>query len=464
LDSKTREGRTREPLRSERGSSLARILATGALIAAIVLVALAMFGDGGSYRVKAVFDNAGQLVRGNQVRVGGQPVGKIADIELDDQANAVVTLQVDDTVAPLHEGTTATIRATSLSGIANRYVSLTPGPNSNRKIDDGGHIGADETSAPVDLDALFNSLDAKTREGLRNFIRGTGDQYDTRGVEAGESIRYFAPFLDSTSRLTKEVALDQEVLTRFLKDGADTVSAIAERRDDLANLVGNTNATMRAIGDESASLQRALELLPDTLRKANTTFVNLRTTLDDLDQLVEVSKPNTKELAPFLRALRPLVHDARPTIADLAQLIRAPGQNNDLIELTAKQPRLAELTATVFPRAIRALDRTDPVIEYARGYTPDLTAWLTKFGQVTSYYDANGHYARVMPVFGPTQLDRLQNKLVAIPPQQRLAGFERGTRPTCPGGATQPSPDGSSPWPFRGCDPSSGPPSEDPPG
>jgi phospholipid/cholesterol/gamma-HCH transport system substrate-binding protein len=443
---------------------VARILATGALIAAIVLVALAMFGEGGSYRVEAVFDNAGQLVTGNQVRVGGQPVGKISDIELDDRGNAVVTLQVDDTVAPLHEGTTATIRATSLSGIANRYVSVKPGPNSNEKIADGGHIGADETSAPVDLDALFNSLDARTREGLKNFIRGTGDQYDTRGVEAGQSIQYFAPFLDSTSRLTREVALDQEVLTRFLKDGADTVSAIAERRDDLANLVGNTNATMRAIGDESASLQRALELLPDTLRKANTTFVNLRTTLDDLDQLTEVSKPNTKELAPFLRALRPLVHDARPTVADLALLIRAPGQNNDLIELTAKQPRLAELTASVFPRAIRALDRTDPVIEYARGFTPDLTAWLTKFGQVTSYYDANGHYARVMPVFSPTQLDRVQNKLVAIPPQQRLAGFERGTRPTCPGGATQPSPDGSSPWPFRGCDPTSGPPSEDPPG
>ena len=464
MDSKTREGRTREPLRSERGSSLARILGTGALIAAVVLVALAMFGGGGTYRVKAVFDNAGQLVPGNQVRVGGQPVGKISDIELDDQGNAVVTLQVDDTVAPLHDGTTATIRATSLSGIANRYVSVKPGPNSNRKIADGGHIGSDETSAPVDLDALFNSLDAKTREGLKNFIRGTGDQYDTRGVEAGQSIKYFAPFLGSTSRLTKEVALDQAVLTRFLKDGANTVSAIAERRDDLANLVGNTNATMRAIGDESASLQRALELLPDTLRKANTTFVNLRTTLDDLDQLTDVSKPNTKRLAPFLRALRPLVHDARPTIADLAQLIRAPGQNNDLIELTAKQPRLAELTASVFPRAIRALDRTDPVIEYARGYTPDLTAWLTKFGQVTSYYDANGHYARVMPVFSPTQLDRVQNKLVAIPPQQRLAGFERGTRPTCPGGATQPSPDGSSPWPFRGCDPTSGPPSEDPPG
>ena len=443
---------------------MARILATAALIAAVALVALALFGGADSYSVKATFDNAGQLVEGNEVRVGGQPIGSISKIELDDHADAVVTMDIEDTIAPLHEGTTATIRATSLSGIANRYVSLKPGANSERRIEDGGRIGTDSTTSPVDIDVLFNTLDEKTRGGLRNLIRGTGTQYDSRGVEAGEAIKYFAPFLGSTSRLTQELALDQRVLARFLKDGADTVSAIAERRDDLTNLVSNTNATMRAIGDENVSLQRALELLPDTLRKANTTFVNLRNTLDDLDKLVNESKPNTKELAPFFRALRPLVHDARPTIADLNELIRAPGPNNDLIELTAKQPRLAQLTASVFPRAIRALDRADTVISYARGYTPDLVAWVTKFGQAGAYYDANGHYVRVLPVFGPTNFDRANNRLVGVPPDQRLNGLERGTRPTCPGGATQPAPDGSSPWPFMGCDPSSGPPSEDPPG
>jgi phospholipid/cholesterol/gamma-HCH transport system substrate-binding protein len=443
---------------------VARILATAALIAAVALVALALFGGGDAYKVKATFVNAGQLVKGNEVRVGGQPIGKITEIELDDSANAVVTMEVEDVVAPLHEGTTATIRATSLSGIANRYVSLKPGPNNAQRIEDGGRIGTDSTTSPVDIDVLFNALDEKTRGGLRNFIRGTGTQYDSRGVEAGASIEYFAPFLASTSRLTQELALDQRVLTQFLRDGADTVSAIAERRDDLTNLVSNTNTAMRAIGDENVSLQRALELLPDTLRKANTTFVNLRSTLDDLDKLVNESKPNTKELAPFFRALRPLVREARPTIADLSDLIRSPGPNNDLIELTAKQPRLAQLTASVFPRAIRALDRSDPVIEYARGYTPDLVGWIAKLGQATSYYDANGHYARVSPVFSPTALDRVNNRLVGVSPGDRMNPFEHGTRPTCPGGATQPAPDGSSPWPFRGCDPTSGPPSEDPPG
>ena len=90
------------------------------------------------------------------------------------------------------------------------------------------------------------------------------------------------------------------------------MTAIAERRNDLAGLVSNTNTTAAAIGAENVALARALGLLPTTLRRANTTFVNLRATLDDLDVLVAASKPATKDLAPFLRELRPLVHDARP--------------------------------------------------------------------------------------------------------------------------------------------------------
>ena len=436
---------------------MARILATAALIAAVALVALAMFGGGDSYRVKAVFDNAGQLVAGNQIRVGGQSVGTISDIELDDSANAVVTMDIGDAVAPLHEGTTATIRATSLSGITSRYISLKPGPNNAAKIDDGGRIGADQTSSPVDLDVLFDTLDAKTRGGLRNLIRGSGEWYDTRGTEAGQSTKYFAPFLSSGTDLAQELALDQAVLERFLKDGSATVGALAERRDDLAGLVVNTNQTMAAIGDESTSLQRALELLPGTMRKANTTFVNLRGTLDDLELLVKESKPATRKLAPFFRELRPLVADLRPTIADLRALIRQPGANNDLIELTAKQPRLASLTGSVFPRAIRTLDRAQPVVSYARQYTPDLAGWFTKFGQVAGYYDANGHYARVMPVFSPDRLNS-DNTLEALPPQQRTEGYQRGILRHCPGGSVQPPPDGSAPVLAEGCDPNDTPP------
>lgn len=445
------------PLDGEQGSAIARILVVAAVVVAVALIALALFGQGDTYKVRAAFENAGQLVPGNQVRVSGQPIGTVSEIELDESAQALISMEIESDLAPLHEGTKATIRATSLSGIANRYVSLAPGPNNAKEIADGGLIGADDTTASVDLDVLFNTLDAKTRQGLRNLIRGSATQYDGRAPEAAQSVKYFAPFLSSTTRLTEELALDQAVLERFVKDGANTVSALAERRDDLAGLVTNTNRAFGAIASESASLQRTLELLPDTLRKANTTFVNLRATLDDLELLVEESKPATRDLAPFLHELRPLVAEARPTIADLRTLIRQPGSDNDLIELTAKQPRLAELTGSVFPRAVRALDRAQPVVEYARLYTPDLAGWFTKFGQVAGYYDANGHYARVMPVFGPARLNA-GNSLEALAPTERLEGFERGDFSRCPGGAVQPPPDGSAPVAARGCDPADTPP------
>jgi phospholipid/cholesterol/gamma-HCH transport system substrate-binding protein len=429
-----------------------------ALIAACVLVGIAMFG-GHRYTLTATFENGGQLVKGDQVEIGGRPVGTVRDLQLDSNGQAEVKLQLQKGVGPLHSGTTATIRTPSLSGIANRYVALAPGPNSNAQLGDGARIAGDKTSAPVDLDQLFDTLDPRTRRSLQRVIRGSATQYAGRARQSSQSLKYLSPALSSTSRLTSEVALDEKVFERFIGDTATTVSALAERRDDLAGLVGNANTTFKAIGDENVALDRSLELLPSTLRKANTTFVNLRSTLDDLDTLVNESKPATKELAPFLRQLRPLVHDARPTIEDLRTLIRKPGKNNDLIELTAKQPRLAELTATVFPRTIRTLNRAQPVIEYARQYGPDLAAYLTKFGQGASNYDANGHFARIQPLFGGYSFtdNPAGGVLTPVDPGSRIAGFDTGNLKRCPGGATQQSPDGSSNWPVEDCDPNSAP-------
>ena len=59
--------------------------------------------------------------------MGGRRIGSIRKIELTDDNQALVSVSVEEPFAPLHVGTTAVIRATSLSGVANRYIALTPG-------------------------------------------------------------------------------------------------------------------------------------------------------------------------------------------------------------------------------------------------------------------------------------------------------------------------------------------------
>jgi phospholipid/cholesterol/gamma-HCH transport system substrate-binding protein len=426
----------------------ARGLAVVALLAVIAVVAVILVRDGETTTYRLRFQDAGQLVKDDDVQVGGRRVGSVRDIALTDDNQAEVKIAVDRDFAPLHEGTTATIRATSLSGIANRYVALTPGANSRPTLPGGTLLRTDSTTSIVDLDELFDTLDPSTRKALQQFIAGSARWYAGRGAQANEAARYLDPALSSTRRLVDEVVSDQDTFNAFLQSSSRTVSALAQRRDDLANLVTNANTTAGAIGDENAALARALGLLPDTLRKANTTFVNLRATLDDLDVLVAASKPATKRLAPFLAELRPLVRDARPTIADLRTLIRRPGDGNDLIDLLNRTPRL-ELTARPALRdSTQALNDSTPVLRFIRPYTADFVGWLRDFGEGASNYDANGHFARIQPIFNAYSFadNPAGGTLTPIAPNQRLAGFQNGVVRRCPGAASQPAADGSAPW------------------
>jgi phospholipid/cholesterol/gamma-HCH transport system substrate-binding protein len=407
-----------------------------------------VLGGNGRHTYYLTFENAGQLVNDDDVQVGGRRIGSVQDIELTDDNQARIKIDVEEPFAPLREGSTAVIRLTSLSGVANRYIALTPAPEPNRRLDDGATLHSEATTAPVDLDELFNTLDPRTRRGLRQVVQGFSDQYQGKGRQANESIRYFSPALSSTRRLADKLTQDEGRLTDFIVNSSRAVTALAERRDDLAGLVSNTNTTARAIGRENASLQQALGLLPTTLRRANTTFVNLRSTLDDLDPLVDESKPATRELAPFLRRLRPLVADARPTIRDLRRLVSAPGDDNDLVEATEKLPRLQRTATPAFRNSRQALIQAQPVLEFARPYTPDLVGWLRDYGQGAANYDANGHFARVQPMFNSFQLtDSPEGQVLQPrPTTQRMSGLQTGAMKRCPGAATQRPPDGSAPF------------------
>ena len=73
-------------------------------------------------------------------------------------------------------------------------------------------------------------------------------------------------------------------------DSGTLVNALAERRDDLTGVVRNLNGTFGALGSQQAALAESVERLPPFMRRANTTFVNLRAALDDVDPFVDAAE------------------------------------------------------------------------------------------------------------------------------------------------------------------------------
>lgn len=421
----------------------------------VVLVAAWLVLRQQSHEYTLVFENAGQLVRGNQVRIAGRPIGKVTGISLTEDNRAAIKVTIQEPYAPLHRGTKATIRAASLSGQANRYVSLSLGPDNAPEIEPGSTIGTASTTTVVDLDQLFASLDEKTRKGLQEVIQGSSTQYGNDGLKANEALKYFNPVVESFTELSAEVTRDQQAFADAIVNSAKVTTALAERSDDVSGLVSNTASAMGAIADESASLDQALEELPATLRGGNTTLVSLRAALDDLDRLTAVSKPVAPKLEPFFRELRPLVEDAEPTIKNLRLMISRPGPANDLTDLLENQPKLTKVSDSALNNTIDSLQKSTPVLTFLRPYAPDFIGWFRDFGQVTTNYDANGHFARISPVVDAFAYQRTGANtatMTARDPAQRQNGLQQGNDRRCPGSAATPPSDGSAPYAPDGLD------------
>jgi phospholipid/cholesterol/gamma-HCH transport system substrate-binding protein len=446
------------------GGGFTRLAAIGALVlVALAILILLLSGGDSMSRYRLLFETGGQLVKGNQVLIGGVPVGSVDEVKLTEDAQAQVDISVD---RPLHEGTSAVIRATSLSGIANRYVSLQPGPDNAPELENGETISQVDTTAPVDLDQLFNTLRGPERKALRDIIQGSATVYAGKGPEANQTYRYLSPSLVATDRLLQELDRDEGTLTSFLVNGAGVVSAVAERRSDLSALTQNANEALGAIASENRSFDQALVALPGTLRQANTTFHNLRPALDDLDVLVNASKPATKNLPTFLRNLKPVTSRSVPVFKDLGRAVNLKGKSNDLADAAGDFTALEKRAADAIPITVRAMQDSQPNLQFLRPYTPDLTAAVAHLNQVAGYYDADAHYLRVAPVgIGvfkadtPAGCKNVPGSTCTLSPQNSADVFDDYAAPSsfglyqrCPGGSTIPIA-GSNPFvspPFPG--------------
>lgn len=426
--------------RLARGAVLVAVVAAVAAVAAVILLS-----GGGSYVVNARFLDASQIVTGDQVEVGGLPIGSVSEVGLAPDGEANLKLQItDQSYVPLHQGTQLQVRAVGLAGVANRYIALAEGPTTAPTLPTGGTIGTQYTNGLVDLDELIDALDPQTRSNIQQVVAHGAQLF------AGSTSRYFnqllarlSPALAQTSALTGQLSEDRVALSDLISTAGTTAATLDTRQADLESALSNTAQALSAVASEQGPLADAISRAPGVLTSGDHTLQVVGSTITAVRPALRLVPPVAASLAPLLRRLVPTARAASPVLADLRSLL--PSLNVALRKL----PSLARVATPALRSTARAINAGQTIFTGLRHYGPDLLLGVTNGlgGLATGNYDADGHYARLEFVTSPQSA--LGGALAQLLPTFQLIpgefGLREGLTDRCPGGMEPPAPDGSNP-------------------
>ncbi len=274
------------------------------VILAVVMVSalraddLPIIGGGDTYH--AMFTEAGGLKVNDEVRIAGVRVGKVNDIELDNDQVAV-TFKVDH-AADFGGDTRAAIKVKTILG--SMFLALEPAGSG--QLNEGATIPVDRTSSPYDVVDAFQGL-ASTSEQIDT--DQLADSLTTLADLTRNTPDEFRGALSGLSRLSSNVAAKDEQLNSLLVN-LERVSTVLDARDeDIIALMKDSDVLFRAL---VARRQAVHELLVSTttLSKELTALIrqsreDLAPALAHLENVVAVLNKNEDNLDSSLRLMAP---------------------------------------------------------------------------------------------------------------------------------------------------------------
>lgn len=396
---------------------IALIAATGlAVLGGVVNVAADEVADGEEYLVRAYFDNAGFLVKSEEVRVAGAKVGTIAEVDVSRlgeivstergaiPGKAVVVLEITDPAfQDFREDAACLIRPQSLLG--EKFVECEPTqpraatsepPPPLERIPEGER-GAGQLFLPiesngkaVDLDLVNNITREPERDRLRLILNDLGAGLAGRGKTLGEVIERANPALRETDEVLKILADQNQGLAQLAHDSDTVLEPLAQERQRLASFVRNATTTAQATANERDALEQTFQELPPALDELETTMV-------ELGRFARAGTPLARDLGAAAPSLTRATRELGPFSGAGTTALKSLGAATETAgpDLVASNPllrdlkRLAESTA---PGA-KSLQRLLGSIRRTGGIDQAMQFVLNSSNAFNGY-DEFGHFLR----------------------------------------------------------------------
>ena len=384
------------------------LIGAATVLVLIVAVFLAYNANNGlpfvpSYNLKAEVPSAANLVRGNEVRIGGTRVGSVTAIDVErrpDGSNvALLSLKLEKDAEPLPVDSTLIVRPRSALGL--KYVELTRG-TSDEGFDDGATIPlASATPAPVEFDEFLNMFDDKTRAAARVNLNGFGDALAGRGASINQAIGALRPLLRDVVPVARNLASPGTDLSRFVRGLSRLAATVAPAAEAQAELFVNLDATFGALREVARPyIQESISEAPATLATGIRDLPLQRPFLVNTEGLFRDLQPGAEALV-----------GAAPDLADTLEigtpvLRRSPPFNERLASLIGEVGAFA--SDPLVPRGITRLTQTmqtlNPTLQFlapAQTTCNYLALFARNVSSLLSEGDANGTWQRFIIVATP---------------------------------------------------------------
>ncbi len=386
---------------------MARSFALLALILGAALVAVVLVGaredEDESYRVRAIFENAGFVIADEDVKVAGVKVGRVDSVEVTDDFKAAIVLDIEEPgFQDFRKDASCRVRPQSLIG--ERFVECTPtrkravgapAPGPLERIEDGPGEGqyllpATQTEQSVDLDLINNIYRLPYRQRLSIIINEFGGALAGRGEDLGRVIRQGNPALREVQEVLRILATQNDELERLARDSDRALAPLARERESLGRFVESSADLGQATIERRAELEASFQRLPRFLRELRPTMRDLGAVADQASPVLSDLEDVAPQLNAFVGDLGPFSQAALPALDTLGDAGRVGVE-----ALEASRPVLRQTTR--LGEQLRPVGRTlaDVLTSFERNDGIERFMDLT-FNTVSAAngFDAFGHYLR----------------------------------------------------------------------
>jgi phospholipid/cholesterol/gamma-HCH transport system substrate-binding protein len=348
-----------------------------------------------SYRVQVVLGSATNLVIGGTVEVRGFKAGEVSGLSVKD-GKALVTVSLDHSYAPLHDGAKLNVDWKSLLG--ERIINITDGANSNATIPDGGMIAGTQAD-PVELDAVLEALDPTTRAHLSSLVKSLNTTFTGSTADLNATLVSAGPALQALGDVLRALGTDGPAISDLVSRLNTMVSTVSAHDGVIVDVLDELKKITTAAASQHESLSSALKELPTTLQDATNTFGELPGVVAKADPLLKKLQPVAAQLPSVAANLEPVLRSLQPVAAKLRSTLLAASH---LLQYT---PGLLDAAGSTLPGIEATASYLEPVLGFLRPYTPEIAGFLTTWASAFSNYNANGHYMRAFVQAGLTAVD-----------------------------------------------------------